>query len=251
MARQLKRVVLAVSTLLCLSVVVSAQQTTTSTQTKTFEVISVDGNELVVRLPEGTRQITVPANFMFDVDGRQLSVQELKAGMKGTAQITSTTTVTPVTVTEVKNGTVMQASGSSLIVRTDDGIKMFSPGDVEKRNVKLSRDGQPLDFSSLHSGDKLTATIVTTYPPKVVTEKQVQATLAREGGAPVGAEASGAEIGGGAAATPATGTSGSASAASPRSLPRTASQAPLIELIALMSLAVAVVLTCTRRWQDR
>ena len=130
MARQLKRVVLAVSTLLCLSAVVSARQTTTSTQTKKFEVISVDGNQLVVRLPEGTRQITVPDGFMFDVDGKQLSVQELKAGMKGTAQITTKTTVTPVTVTEVKNGTVMQASGSSLIVRTDDGIKMFSPADV-------------------------------------------------------------------------------------------------------------------------
>ena len=32
-----------------------AQETSTSTQTKTFEVITVEGNRLVVRLPEGTR----------------------------------------------------------------------------------------------------------------------------------------------------------------------------------------------------
>ena len=183
MARVVKRVVLAVGTLFCLSAVVSAQQTSSATQTKKFEVISVTGNQLVVKLPEGTRELTVPDDFRFDVDGKQMSVHDLKPGMKGTAQITTKTTVTPVTVTEVKNGTVMQASGSSLIVKTEDGIKMFSPADVEKRNVRITRDGKPLDFSDLHSGDKLTATIVTSHPPRVVTEKQVQASMAREGGA--------------------------------------------------------------------
>ena len=72
-------------------------------------------------LPEGTRELTVPDDFRFNVDGKMLSVQELRAGMAGTATITTKTTVTPVTVTEVKNGTVMQTSGTSIIVRTDDG----------------------------------------------------------------------------------------------------------------------------------
>ena len=57
-----------------------------------------------------------------------MSVQQLKPGMKGTATITTKTTVTPVTVTEVKSGTVMQSSGSSIIVRTDEGVKMFTQG---------------------------------------------------------------------------------------------------------------------------
>lgn len=251
MARLQNRVVLAVSTLLCLSAVVSAQQTTTSTQTKKFEVISVDGNQLVVKLPEGTRQLTVPDDFMFDVDGKQMSVRELKPGMKGTAQITTKTTVTPVTVTEVKNGTVMQASGSSLIVRTDEGIKMFSPGDVEKRNVKLTRDGRPLEFSSLHAGDTLTATIVTTHPPKVVTEKQVQATLGREGAAPAGTAAPAAKSAATSGTAPAAGTAAAAPAVSPKKLPKTASQQPLIGLMALISLTAAVVLTARRRWLER
>ena len=85
-----------------------AQQTTTSTETKTFEVLAVSGNTLDVRLPEGTRELTVPDDFRFTVNGQQLSVHEMKPGMKGTATITTKTTVTPVTVTEVKNGTVMQ-----------------------------------------------------------------------------------------------------------------------------------------------
>ena len=257
MARVLNRIVLAIGTLLCLASVVSAQQTSATTQTKKFEVISVDGNQLVVKLPEGTRQITVPDGFMFEVDGKQVSVSELKPGMKGTANITTKTTVTPVTVTEVKNGTVMQASGSSLIVRTDDGIKMFSPGDVEKRNVKLTQNGQPIDFTSLHSGDKLTATIVTAHPPRVVTEQQVQATLAREGAAAAGGAASAA---GAAAATKSAATSGTGSAAgtagadpsaSARKLPKTASQQPLVALIALISITTAVMLTTRRRWLQR
>ena len=53
MARFVNRVVLAVGTVVCLSAVAaSAQTTTSSTQTKKFEVITVSGNELVVKLPK-------------------------------------------------------------------------------------------------------------------------------------------------------------------------------------------------------
>ena len=60
-------------------------------------------------MPEGTRELTVPDDFRFTVNGQQLSVQQLKLGMKGTATVTTRTTVTPVTVTEIKNGTVAHA----------------------------------------------------------------------------------------------------------------------------------------------
>ena len=84
----------------------------------------MDGNLLVVRLPEGTRELTVPDDFRFIVNGQPLAARELKAGMKGTATITTKTTVTPVTVTEVKNGTVVMRSGSNIIVRTDEGVRV-------------------------------------------------------------------------------------------------------------------------------
>ena len=96
----------------------TAQSTTSSTQIKKFEVLAVNGNDLVVRLPEGTREIQVPDDFRFTVDGQQLAGREMKVGMKGTASITTKTTVTPVVVTEVKSGEVMQSSGLSLLVRT-------------------------------------------------------------------------------------------------------------------------------------
>ena len=116
---------------------VSAQSTATSTHARNFEVLSVDGNKVVVRGPEGTRELTVPADFKMTVDGRPVTVAELRPGMKGTATITTTTTTTPVTVTEVKNGEVYKVSGNSIIVRSESGLKMFSEGDAAKRGIRI------------------------------------------------------------------------------------------------------------------
>ena len=57
-------------------------QTTTPLDVLKFEVISVDGNKLIVRDQNGTHEFTVPANFGFTVDGKKMSVSELKPGMK-------------------------------------------------------------------------------------------------------------------------------------------------------------------------
>ena len=141
-------------------------------------MIAVQGNQLVVVLPEGTRELTVADDFRFTVNGKQLAVRELRPGMKGTATITTRTTVTPVTVTEVKNGTVAYSAGSTIIVRTDEGIRSFTQSEVDKRGVKIMRSGKPAQVSDFRQGDKLSATIITSMPPKVVTEQEVQATLA-------------------------------------------------------------------------
>jgi LPXTG-motif cell wall-anchored protein len=195
----------------------------------------------------------VPAGFQFNVDGKMLSVAELKPGMAGTATITTKTTVVPVTVTEVKNGTVMQTSGNSIIVRTDDGIKMFTQGDVDKRGVKIMRDGQPATISDFRTNDRLTATIVTAKPPRVMTDKEVQATLAKSGGGAAGAPAAGAAPApapaAGAAPAPAGAapTSGAAAGGAPRTLPKTASPLPVLALTGFASLLAALGLAVRRR----
>ena len=143
------------------TVTVSAHQaptTTTSTQVRQFEIVSVDGNKVVVRGNEGYREITVADDFRLSVDGRPVGVRELKPGMKGTATITTTTTSTPVSVTQIRDGVVMQKTGNSIVVRSADGIKMFSEGDAAQRGVRILRDGQSLAFSDLNVGDHLTAT---------------------------------------------------------------------------------------------
>src|SRR4030095_2251874 len=124
MSRSFTRVVL-IAVLMCLVGAVTFAQTTTSTLTenKKFEVISVDGNTLVVKLPEGTREISVPYDLKCTVDGKQLSVRELMPGMAGMATITTRTKSTPVTVTEVKNGEVVMAGGGRSFVGSPAGAQ--------------------------------------------------------------------------------------------------------------------------------
>ena len=240
MPRSLGRVVLTGAMVCLIAAVTSAQQTSTATDTKRFEVIAVDGNDLVVRLPEGTRQINVPEGFRFTVDGQQLSVRELRPGMSGTAVITTRTTTTPVTVTEIKNGTVALVSGSNVYVRTDNDVRLFSQSELDKRGIKIMVDGKQRAVSELHTGDRLSATIVSTRPPRVVTEREVQATLAKVTAAPAAAPAP-------VAAAPAAPAPQQPTTTLARTLPHTAGSLPTVGLVGLASLAIAAALATRRR----
>ena len=245
MTREIVRVVLS-GALLCLTAAVTLAQTTTTSETKKFQIISVDGNTLVVKLPEGTREMAVADDFRFNVDGKMLSVQELKPGMSGSATITTKTTVTPVTVTEVKNGTVMQNLGTSILVRTENGIKMFSQADIDKRGIKIWREGKLAEISDFRANDKLTATIVTTKPPRVMTEREVNATLAKSGGGAGTPAAAAAPAPSMAQTAPAPSQPAATSGATPRKLPKTASPLPLLALTGFASLFVALALAVRR-----
>ena len=255
MTRAVTRLMLS-GVLVCLTAgVLSAQQTASATETKRFEIIAVDGDRLVVRLPEGTRELTVPADFRFNIDGKMMSVSELKPGMTGTATVTTRTTMVPVTVTEVKNGTVMHATGGSILVRTDDGMKMFTQGDIDKRGVKIMREGKPAQISDFRANDRLTATIITSKPPRVMTEKEVQATLAAAPSAAPSAATAAAppraaptrpEATSGSPAAPATTT-----AAPPKKLPKTASVMPLLGMLGLVSVIGGLGLTVRRHRMTR
>jgi hypothetical protein len=166
------------------------QSTSTSSTTGSFEILSVDGNHLVVRGAGGTNEYTVPADFRFMVNGKSVPVSELKAGMKGTATVTTTTTVKPVYVTEVKHGKVISRVARTVVIEGDDGkARSFTQTEIDERGVQIFRDGKPLKIMNMNPGDELTATIVTTAPPLVLTQKQVDATLAAAAAAPAPAPA--------------------------------------------------------------
>jgi hypothetical protein len=247
MTRATSRVVLTAAVVCLTAAGLLAQQTTTTADTKSFEVIAVDGNTLVVRLPEGTRELAVADDFRFTVNGQQMSVRDLRAGMKGTATITTRTTVTPVTVTEVKNGEVVLAGGGTIIVRTPEGVKSFTQRDVDKRGVKIMRDGKPATVADFRAGDALSATIITSRPPQIMTQQQVNATLAAA--APSAAPSAAAPPTSSASLQgPAPQATTLASAAPARTLPRTASQWPLLALASSAALVMGLALTIRRRF---
>jgi hypothetical protein len=244
MSRSLGHIAL-VGVMLCVTGPLASAQTTTSTETKSFEVIAQAGNSVVVKLPEGTRELTVPETFRFTVNGQQLAVHDLKPGMNGTATITTRTQTIPVTVTEVKNGSVVMVSGPNLYVRTGGDVKMFTQSEVDRRGVSLVRDGKPAQLTDFRAGDNISATIVTTQPPRIVTDREVQAILNRPpapAAQPAPARAAAPPPVQSAAPT----TNSAASPAPPtqtgtvaRALPKTAGTQPLIALVGLALLALA------------
>jgi hypothetical protein len=156
-------------------------QTTTAVHVYKFEVIAVDGNRLVARDERGTNEYTVPDDFRFTVNGKKMSVSELKPGMKGTATVTTTTTVKPVVVTDLRSGTVVKVAEGSVTVldKTDGKRKRFTQSQLNDRGLEIFKDGRRITISQLNKGDDITATIVSDQPPVLVTETEVDATLAQ------------------------------------------------------------------------
>jgi len=193
----------------------------------------------------------VPAGFMFTVDGKQLGVSELKAGMTGTAVVTTTTTQRPVVVTEVRNVKIMQANGNSVIVRAADGtFKLFTAEDAAKYKLKIVRNGKEIELQQVKSGDTITATIVSEKPGVPLTEQQVNARLTSSGQAPMAPAPAAAAPAPRPAASPAASPAPMASpapAAAPKTLPKTASQLPLLALIGFAALSLGAALTIRRR----
>jgi LPXTG-motif cell wall-anchored protein len=230
-ASKIARVVLG-TCLVCLVVgIAAAQQQTIEIRNGT--VLAVDGNRLVVRGPEGVREFLVSDDFRFNMDGKSLSVHDLRPGMPIMAKITTTQTPLEMTTTEVREAKVIHTIGSAFAVRTKDGeTKKFSAKDIEKRDIVIYKDGQAISPYDLKKGDNISATIVTEAPPQILTTEQLDvfvqqpprrkpvrvARVQRKAPPP----------------------------AAPRELPKTGSRLPWIAFGGLLSLAVGAGLTIRR-----
>jgi hypothetical protein len=85
-------VTLASCALILFCAAAGAQETKKEVVTRNFEIISVDGNRVVYRTDAGTKEITLADDFKRrKIEQISMLLQgALKAGMKGTAYLTTT-----------------------------------------------------------------------------------------------------------------------------------------------------------------
>jgi hypothetical protein len=186
---------LAFTVLLSLATLVAAQtsQTTTEVQkgetTVTTSLISgvveyVEGNSLVVKMPNGKlRTYNVPESRRFIVDGKELTVHELVPGTKLTATVKTTTTPITVRTTTIKSGTVWHVMGNNVILTLPNGEnKQFTVKD----DTRFTVNGNPATVRDLKKGTVVYAERVVEEP---MTEFATDTTVVGEAPAPSAAPA--------------------------------------------------------------
>ena len=147
-------------------------QPTVVTKVERGEVVTVSGNDMVVKMADGTIRNfeNVPASARVTVDGKQLGIHDLKPGMK--LQRTITTTSTPMTITTIQTvkGKVWHITPPlSIILTLEDGKNQeFKIPEDQKFNV----EGQMVDAWGLRKGMIVTATKIVEQPATEVTQEK-------------------------------------------------------------------------------
>lgn len=220
-------------------------QATQEVKVERGEVVNVSGNNVVVKLEDGTildvPNVSEEARIM--VDGKEIGVHDLKPGMKLERTITTTSTPRTVTTVQTVTGKVWHVNPPNSVTLTlEDGTnQQFTIPKDQKFNV----DGQMVDAFGLKKGMNISATKITEVPETVEDQqKKVTGTMPPPPQAPpanvpiliVDTKQEAPPPVEQAAAEPA-----------PTKLPQTASNVPLVGLLGLVCLSLAVVLKFVRR----
>lgn len=145
---------------------------TVTTTVERGEVVRVSGNNLIVKMDDGVIRDfpNIPENAKVSVDSQELTIHDLKPGMKLQRTITTTSTPRLVTTVETVTGKVFAVTPPlSVILTLDDGTnqKFEIPKD-QKFNI----DGQMVDAFGLRKGMVVSATKVVEAPETEVSEQR-------------------------------------------------------------------------------
>lgn len=208
------------------------------------EIVYVSGNDVIVKMEDGELRHfpNVPDTATIEVDGKQLTVHDLKPGMK--VQRTTVTSTTPRMISTIKyvTGTVWHVTPPlSLILTMEDGKNQsFKIPNGQKFEV----NGQMVDAFGLKKGMKITATKVVEVPETVVSQ-----VVTRTGNMPPPPPAPKAELPILILVVPAARPAPPVTAAAepaPTKLPKTGSYFPLSGLLGAFSIALGLGLKALR-----
>ena len=136
------------------------------------EVVTVEGNDLMVKMEDGTIRHfpDIPDSARVTVNGQQLSVHDLKPGMKLQRTITTTTTPRTVTTVQTVTGRVWHVSPPLSVILTMENGQNQSFKIPKDQKFKVN--GEMVDAFGLRKGMKVTATKITEAPETIVAQQK-------------------------------------------------------------------------------
>ena len=218
----------------------STGPTTKQVTIESGEVVAVRGNDLFVKMSDGTLRDfpNVSASARVNVDGKQLGISDLQPGMK--LQRTTVTATTPMVITTVETvtGKVWHVQAPSMVILT------LENGENQQFKIpsgqKFTVNGKETDAWGLKKGMTVSATRITEAPLTSVSSSQhVSGTLPPSGpvlitkGEPTPAPAASSE----------TATTTTAAAV----LPKTASGWPLVGILGLLLISASLGMGLLRK----
>lgn len=217
------------------------QKASIVTQVEHGEVVYVSGNDLVIKMEDGTIRHfpNVPESARVTVDGKQLGIHDLTPGMKLERTITTTSVSKTITTVQSVTGKVWHVNPPTSVILTlaDGSNQQFKI----PKNQKFNIDGQMVDAWGLKKGMNISATKIVEVPVVSVSEQRNVT-----GTAPVVAAAAPPPQ------PPPPDTAiliaeAEAPQPAPVELPTTASSLPLIGLLGLLSLVSSLGLRTARK----
>ena len=238
----------------------ASAQTTLNIQNGT--VVGVWDNTLVIRDSSGvSRQFDVPPDFKVDVDGKTVSVKELRPGMHITAAVKTVNTPVVVQSKELRDATYLKHAGALVYVKEADGIHSYTT----PAGFRFWINNAPLRPDDLQTNMKLNATIVHTGTATGTSQELAGASATDEAAKAAAAKAAAdkaaadkaaadraaadakARADAEAAAAKAAADAAAAQQAMAKSLPKTATQAPMAGALGVLCLGLGAALTLRRK----
>jgi hypothetical protein len=141
---------------------VTQEASTTHTETLSGTVVYVSGNDLVVKLDSGeVKQYTVAPGATAMADGKEITIKDVKPGMKLQKTITTATTPTYVQTIRTIKGRVWHVSPPKTVILTlPEGNKQYRIPEGQKFNI----NGEEKTAWELRKGMNVSATVITTVP---------------------------------------------------------------------------------------
>lgn len=206
------------------------------------EVVYVSGNDLVLKMEDGELRHfpNVPYSTKTIVDGKELSVHDLKPGMK--LEHTTVTSTTPRMITTVKTvtGKVWHVTPpTSVILTLEDGTNQSFK---IPKGQKFTINGKETDAFGLKKGMNISATSITEVPEIVVAQEVKRTGTMPPPPEPPKADAPILIVVAMPAPSPKVAAAAAPAEAAPKKLPQTGSLLPLIGALGLLFCSLSLAL---------